>query len=87
MPTVTLELPDTLGKKLQARATEQGRDVATLAIEILAKELAKPPPTNGNQVLTGDGWLREFDAWMKSHPKIDVVLDDSRESMYEGRGE
>jgi hypothetical protein len=85
MPVVTLELPDALEKKLQMRATEQGRDAASIAVEIIEKELEKSPGASGNQVLTGEEWLREFDAWVKSRPRIDVVLDDSRETIYEGR--
>jgi hypothetical protein len=87
MVAITLQVPDSVERKLHARAAEQGRDPASVAVEIIEKELEKSPATGGNERLTGDAWLREFDAWVKSHRKIDVVLDDSRESIYEGRGE
>jgi len=71
--------------ELQARAAKQGRNVASVAVELIEQALESAANTGGGQVLTGDAWLREFDAWVKSHPRIDVVLDDSRETIYEGR--
>lgn len=85
MATVTLEVPDNLERKLQARADEEKRDVASVAIQIIEKALEQSPATISKQTLTGEEWLREFDAWVKSRPRIDVVLDDSRETIYEGR--
>jgi hypothetical protein len=32
-------------------------------------------------------WVAKFRAWAESHPKRDIALDDSRESIYAGRGE
>jgi hypothetical protein len=32
-------------------------------------------------------WVARLVAWAESHPKSDVIADDSRESIYEGRGE
>ena len=54
MATVTLELPDTVEKKLQKLATDLGRDVASIAVEMIEKELANSSLTNGNQVLIGE---------------------------------
>jgi hypothetical protein len=36
---------------------------------------------------TVEEWIARFQAWVESHPKSDVIADDSRESIYEGRGE
>ena len=37
--------------------------------------------------VTADKWSRSLRAWAASHPLRTVCADDSRESIYEGRGE
>ena len=37
--------------------------------------------------VTADEWSRALRAWAASHPLRTVCADDSRESIYEGRGE
>jgi hypothetical protein len=37
--------------------------------------------------VTADQWSRELRAWAASHPDTTVLADDSRESIYAGRGE
>ena len=32
-------------------------------------------------------WVKAIQQWAESHPKIDKPADDSRESIYAGRGE
>jgi hypothetical protein len=43
---------------------------------------AEPPPDE-----TPEQWIARFRSWAASHPMSDVIADDSRESIYEGRGE
>ena len=87
MTIVTLQVPEEIEQKLQARAKEQGQDVPAVVLELIERELKNQ--SNGKQVerLSHEEWLREFHEWVESHPKVDVVLDCSRESIYEGRGE
>ena len=49
-----------------------------------------------NGAMEGDGrtlemnaseWVKEFRTWVASHNDIEAVADDSRESIYAGRGE
>jgi len=40
-----------------------------------------PTPTSAEQ------WIAEFRAWIASHPRLPYEADDSREGIYEGRGE
>ena len=87
MSTITLSLPDEIERKLQARAKDQDRDVTTVAIEILEKELQPPAKPENPNDLPYDEWHRRFKAMVTGHPMIDVVVDDSRETIYEGRGE
>ena len=32
-------------------------------------------------------WIADWRAWIASHPDVPALADDSRESIYEGRGE
>ncbi len=36
---------------------------------------------------TAEEWIARLVAWVESHPKRVIEIDDSRESIYEGRGE
>jgi hypothetical protein len=52
------------------------------------------PPTNGHaeekplyETATPEEWVSAFREWAASHPVLPVFADDSRESIYQGRGE
>jgi Arc/MetJ-type ribon-helix-helix transcriptional regulator len=54
------------------------------ALELLADEQhewPKPRPSEDSS-----SWAARFRAWAASHPRIEHFVDDSRESIYEGRG-
>ena len=34
-----------------------------------------------------DAWARRLQAWVDTHPARPIAIDDSRESLYSGRGE
>ena len=87
MPDHTLQIPDELLQKLQKRAEDQGRELAAVVIEMLEIGLRYAPTASQNSKLSPEEWVKEFREWVASHPKVDVVVDDSRESIYEGRGE
>lgn len=83
MSIITLELPEEIESKLRARAN--GKDVARVALELLMKGLEGPPAERGPQDLSYEEWNQRFEAWLKGHRRVDVVVDDSRETIYEGR--
>ncbi len=37
--------------------------------------------------LSSEEWVKNLEEWAASHPRLDRVLDDSRESIYAGCGE
>jgi hypothetical protein len=39
------------------------------------------------ETATSEEWVRGFREWAASHPFLPIVADDSRASIYEGRGE
>jgi hypothetical protein len=34
-----------------------------------------------------EAWVRRLQAWVDTHPARPITIDDSRESLYTGRGE
>jgi hypothetical protein len=34
-----------------------------------------------------DGWAAALREWIRSHPQREIAIDDSRETIYAGRGE
>jgi hypothetical protein len=66
---------------------------AIRAVESLVSLLKKDGPPAGPSSLPTQEWVRQFDAWMQEvkarahrYPP-GFVVDDSREAIYEGRGE
>lgn len=77
--------------QLEPRVEERLRDLAAKTginldeyVARLVESCFPPPPT---PVLTGEAWEKEFRAWIDSHKGSPTRIDDSRESIYEGRGE
>jgi len=84
--TVTFSLPPEVEARLRERAAAAGKDVATLVREaveekLLAGERAAGPARSVEQ------WEQEFDSWVRGRPPVAHPIDDSRESIYAGRGE
>ena len=55
--------------------------------QALVGSISEPTKAVNPNDLPYEIWLARFEAWVKTHPKVDVVVDDSRETIYEGRGE
>ena len=66
-------------------------DEAIAAVEQLVAVLKKQPkPARlGGTVSfpSREEWIRAVREWAASHPPVEHFVDDSRESIYEGRGE
>jgi predicted transcriptional regulator len=87
--SVTIPFPPDIEAKLRERAAASGKDVDSFVREAVEEKL-------GLTVLTAkseEQWAGEFAAWMRevasrsSNYSADYIADDSRESIYEGRGE
>lgn len=96
MPTITV--PDAVYQRLAARAAAAGTTVEALAVPALEQAAEVPPgetpPTASPDDLTYSDWKKNMDALdavirtvMAGRLPPDFVLDDSRESIYEGCGE
>jgi hypothetical protein len=87
MMTITLSLPTETSQKLQARAAETGKDVATLIREAVDKKLSVPEDLSDPSGLPYAQWKPRFDTRVGGRPAAAHFIDDSRESIYAGRGE
>jgi hypothetical protein len=90
--TVTLNLAPDLVLRLQKIAEQQGKTLELYLNELAERAVeggewsAKHQP-NLQKELTPKQWAAELRAWATSHPPVSHFIDDSRESIYAGRGE
>lgn len=84
--TLSLPLTPELEARLRRRAAAAGKDVAEYLLYVVEEDLAmsaEVPETADSP----NQWEKAFDAWAAGHPRLDTIIDDSRESIYEDRGE
>jgi plasmid stability protein len=84
--TLTLSFPPETEAKLRDRAAASGKDVETIVREAVDEKLAAEATTPG-PTESAEEWVARFKAWVESHPPVTHFVDDSRESIYAGRGE
>jgi uncharacterized protein (DUF1778 family) len=83
-----LTIPAEDEARLRERAAAAGKPVEEFVLDAVAEKLAdSSAPKVAATPLRGKDWQREFDALLAAAPKVAHVVDDSRESIYEGRGE
>ena len=89
MPTITV--PDDVYQRLASRAAAAGTTVEAIAVPALTQS-AEVPLLSPSE-LPFEVWKKNHDAMIElfrvtlAHLPPDFVLDDSRESIYEGCGE
>ena len=81
--TLTLKLAPETVKKLREKAARAGQ-----TLEAYLEQLAAESAAGGSAAtLSANEWAVQFRAWIASHQSLATPADDSRESIYEGRGE
>jgi hypothetical protein len=84
---MTVQFSPDIEAKLRERARQTGTSVEQFVSDAVKEALDRPAPA-APQTLSTEHWLEAFDRWVESHPiRPGVNLDDSRESIYAGRGE
>jgi hypothetical protein len=81
------EQEQVVGQAIHAGLIRIPDDVVSVGVEAIRQRLEARE--HASTPLSADEWLREFHAWMDSHPTDTPILSDeaiSRESIYEGRG-
>jgi predicted transcriptional regulator len=85
--TLQIELTPELEAKLREQAQVAGKDVAAFAREAIEETLASVDAGAQPAKLSNEQWLAEWRAFTASARPLGYIIDDSRESIYEGRGE
>lgn len=76
--------------RLAAHARRAGKTVNDLLTELLDERetvMQQQKEQMPSETATPEEWSRALRAWAASHPVSTVIADDSRESIYEERGE
>lgn len=89
--TLHIDLPAAVETALLAQAAAEGKDVSTLVAEAVAQRLtesaASAPDRSPTSPKASQGFDQRLHAWIELHPRTVTAVDDSRESIYAGRGE
>ncbi len=87
---ISLPLSADVENILIRRAAAAGKElsvfVAGVVTEAVVEELEPAPPTE-SAVRRAARFRERLESWTALHPVLDHVIDDSRESIYAGRGE
>jgi hypothetical protein len=82
-----LNLPPESEARLREAASESGKAPEAVALEALDEKFATPPEDRADQ-LPLERWQKRFRDALAALPRsIATFVDDSRESIYNGRGE
>lgn len=81
MPTI--EVDDVTAKALTARASARNMTLG----DYLRSLMVPPDPLPPASAPTPEQRIAVWREWVDSHPPVHHFVDDSRESIYEGRGE
>lgn len=89
--SLTIQLAPEMEARLRERAAAEGKDPAEFAVEALVERLtapdtATPSPVTARRLAALDRFVTGMREHVRSLPPGHIV-DDSRESIYEGRGE
>ena len=85
--TLELQFSPDLEIQLRAQAAAAGQDVSAFVLQAVAEKLIDSAPSNSSAVQKKDNWREQLDAFINLHPVVMHFVDDSRESIYAGRGE
>jgi hypothetical protein len=83
-----LDLSPEAEARLREKAAALGKDLDRFVLDTLEEKLASgqaETPTIAAE--TAEQWITRFNSWIESHPKRGYIADDSRDSIYAGRGE
>jgi hypothetical protein len=83
---LTLHLTADTEARLRQQAALAGKSLEALALEALEAKLEEGD--DPSVMLAADTWNAKFDEFLANLPRTAATfVDDSRESIYEGRGE
>jgi hypothetical protein len=83
--TITLDLPEDIATALELRAAASGQDVASLLREMVVENVQDEIPVR--RARPPEEFMAQLQEVIDLLPQPSGVIDDSRESIYAGRGE
>jgi hypothetical protein len=84
--SLSVSFPTEIESVLRQRAAALGKDVDTFVREIVIEEVADMPAIE-NCAVSHTEFMERLDAMIQRHGIRNGNFDDSRESIYSGRGE
>ena len=84
--TVIVSFPPELETRLRDRAARAGQAVDAFVRDAVEEKLASDVAST-ERGLTPQQRLAAFEAWIADRQPVNQFVDDSRDSIYEGRGE
>lgn len=80
-----LHLPPELETKLDEQAKATGQTPEEIVVQLLEQQLDGEPRAEGH--LSATEWVADIHSWAEGHRRLSHEAEDSRESIYTGRGE
>ncbi len=84
---ISISFPAAIETTLRRRAAATGKDVATYVQDVVAESLVQDAEAVQARRLSPSEFAERLESWIALHPILDHAIDDSRESIYAGRGE
>ena len=84
---MTLKLSSEIEAKIRERAAASGQDVEAFVLAAVAEKLADADLQSKPSSRDKKEWMEKLRACIDLHPVVTHFVDDSRESIYAGRGE
>lgn len=82
---LNLNIPAETERRIRASASAAGQNIESFVLSAVEAKLATSRPNSlGESAGEFDDWLAEC---VSKHPQVTSFVDDSRESIYDGRGE
>jgi hypothetical protein len=85
--TLNLNLSPETEAKVRQLAALSGQDVEAIVLQAVAEKLADADLQPSRPSLNDQEWQEKLQAFISLHPVVTHFVDDSRESIYAGRGE
>ena len=85
--TLELQLSSETEAKIRERAAASGQDLAAFVLQAVTEKLAEIESQSSSPFQNGKDWREQLRAIIDLHPVVTHFIDDSRESIYAGRGE
>jgi hypothetical protein len=87
MSSIADEIRPETASIIRASAEARGLSVDEFLLDLLVQENNEAGVEPFYRNATTAEWIKAFSEWTASHPTLPNVADDSRESIYQGRGE